>query len=83
MRLTDHLSYETCRERVLTYLRDKKGELVTASSIADHVWPGHPMKRQGAGGAATRVLKRMEAEGVVCWRAIERHGAKFWGWRTR
>jgi len=31
-----------------------------ASQVADVIWPDHSMKPQGAGAAASRILKRLE-----------------------
>jgi hypothetical protein len=49
---------------------------VPASSIATHIWPGHRMKAQGAGAAASRVLKRLERQGRARWTANNH----CWGW---
>ena len=47
-----------------------------ASHIADKIWPKHEMNPQGAGGAASSILKRMENQGLTKW--IYRQGS--WGW---
>lgn len=49
---------------------------IPAATIADAIWPDNKMKAQGAGGAASRILRRMEKEGLVRWASNER----FWGW---
>lgn len=49
---------------------------VPASSIAAHIWPGHQMRAQGAGAAASRVLKRLERQGRARWTANDHS----WGW---
>ena len=35
---------------------------VPASYVADRIWPDHKMAPQGAGAAASRILKRLEKE---------------------
>lgn len=47
-----------------------------ASVVANHIWPGHQMKPQGAGAAASRVLKRLEKQGRVRWIYTD----SGWGW---
>ena len=65
------VTYEEARKRALVLLADRKEW--PASMVADAIWPGHNMTGQGAGGAGSRVLRRMEKEGLV-WRST-------WGWR--
>lgn len=48
-----------------------------ASSVADHIWPNHKMRAQGAGGAAARVLARLRKRGLVAW-VCRQSGS--WGW---
>lgn len=47
-----------------------------ASLVADAIWPEHRMTAQGAGGAASRVLKALEKDGRVRWTS-GKHGR---GW---
>ncbi len=61
-------------ERVLACLGTNYPRV--ASSVADHIWPGHNMRAQGAGGAASRVLVAMKKKGLVRW--VARDGS--WGW---
>lgn len=49
---------------------------VPASYVADWIWPDHGMKPQGAGAAASRVLKRLEKQGRARW-TID---GNRWGW---
>lgn len=49
---------------------------VPASYVADHIWPNHRMKPQGAGAAASRVLKRLEKRGAARWTM----DGDRWGW---
>lgn len=51
-------------------------ELRFASDIAAAIWPGHEMKPQGAGAAASRILKRLERKGRARWTVRDRS----WGW---
>jgi len=39
-----------------------------ASYVADCIWPGHSMKAQGAGAAASRILRRLEKRGLCRWK---------------
>jgi hypothetical protein len=49
---------------------------ISAATIAAEIWPNHPMTAQGAGGAASRVLKKLEKDGLAKW--AQRDGK--WGW---
>lgn len=49
---------------------------VPSSYVADHIWPDHRMRAQGAGAAASRVLKRLEKQGLAKWT----HNGRNWGW---
>lgn len=40
---------------------------VPPSWVARYIWPDHRMTGQGAGFAAIRVLKRLEAKGLARW----------------
>ena len=76
------VDYETARLRALRLLRLMSIPM-PAAHVADSIWPNHQMRAQGAGGAATRILKRMAVEGLV-YRSEERSlNDKFcsWGWR--
>ena len=50
---------------------------VPASYVADHIWPDNNMKAQGAGGSASRILKRLEKKGLARWTG---HAPGGWGW---
>lgn len=68
--------YAVAKKRALTALTNTPRP---AASIADVIWPDNTMHAQGAGGAASRILKRMEAEGLAKWTSTSgphRH----WGW---
>jgi hypothetical protein len=58
-----HVTYEVAKQRALAAL-GRVGEEKNASTIAMAIWPDADFKAQGAGGAASRILKHMEAEGL-------------------
>lgn len=49
---------------------------IPANGVANKIWPDHSMRSQGAGGAASRVLKRLEKQGKARWTI----NAGRWGW---
>jgi hypothetical protein len=51
---------------------------VKASSVARVIWPGAEFTAQGAGAAASRILRQMGPEGVY-WSS----GDDDWGWCLR
>ena len=68
------VSYEVAKERALGVL--EKRNPTFANAVAQVIWPTHRMTSQGAGAAASRILKRMEKEGLVRWTS----NAHWWGW---
>ena len=68
------VSIEEAQRRALSALSDR--ETTVASWVANTIWPGHKMTGQGAGAAASRILKRLEKQGLVRW--TSRDGR--WGW---
>lgn len=64
---------EVAERRALAYLTHHPKP---ANAVADAIWPDHSMKPQGAGGAASRVLKRLEEQGKVKWKS----DGHTWGW---
>lgn len=80
LKTNERISYEEAKLRALGCLKEKHP--ANASWVAMHIWPGHMMKAQGAGAAASRILKRMEREGLCRWRCqYDATGvAKWWGW---
>jgi len=82
---TPSVDFETASHAVVEYLsRQRKTlrgqpELASAASIAQAIWPDNQMTAQGAGGAASRILKRMEKAGRVYW--TTRDGG--WGWALK
>lgn len=67
------IDMETAEDRALSALSH---EPVPASLIASAIWPDHEMKAQGAGAAASRILKRLEQQGRARWTYRVPH----WGW---
>lgn len=74
LRAAHRVRMDEAESRALAAL--KKGELLPASYIASFIWPDHSMKPQGAGAAASRILKRLSTQGKARWRS--RDGR--WGW---
>lgn len=56
---------DVAEARALTILSRQP---VYASQVADVIWPDHSMRAQGAGAAASRILKRLERRGLCRWR---------------
>lgn len=69
------------RQRALERLNDPKlleyGLFLNAASVADAIWPGHGLRAQGAGAAASRILTRLKADGLVRWDS----SGTDWGWK--
>jgi hypothetical protein len=63
-----------CKRRALSAL--SRYALVRASTVGYAIWPEADFKPQGAGAAASRVLKKLEEDGLVRW--VARSGN--WGW---
>lgn len=74
------VDYETAKTRALAALDYDQPR--PASSIAVAIWPDSEFKAQGGGGAASRILKRMEAENLAYWicRRDRDNKAIAWGW---
>ena len=73
------VKYPAARTRVLKYLAGlHRAELGAPNMIASSIWPDHRMTSQGAGAAASRILKRMSGEGLTEWYS---DGRDNWGWR--
>lgn len=76
LKAAQRVSIHIARERALAAL---SGRPLPAAWVADKIWPDHEMTRQGAGAAASRVLKTLEKDGLAAWRST-RTG---WGWVVR
>jgi hypothetical protein len=76
MKLKPHqrVSIEIAEERALSAMQ--YDQLNPASHIAASIWPDHKMTGQGAGAAASRILKRLEKRGLCKWTVK----GEWWGW---
>jgi hypothetical protein len=73
-RVKRRVPYEICKKRALSAMRRYP---IPASMVAESIWPdAKRMNAQGAGAAASRILKRMVAEGLVRWTS----DGKSWGY---
>lgn len=74
------VDYETAKQRATKFFRRYPG-LHAPSTVATAIWPDARFKGQGAGGAASRILRRMADEGLVKWRCRSTlSGIQDWGW---
>ena len=79
-----HVTYEVARLRAWDAMDTYQP--VVASAVGCAIWPNANMTGQGLGGAASRILKRMQAEGLAYWTTrTHEHGEsknwyKTWGW---
>jgi hypothetical protein len=65
------------KARALACLEANRGKgVLPAHCVAAVIWPEHRMKSQGAGAAASRILKHLEKEGKARWYG----DAAGWGW---
>jgi hypothetical protein len=66
MKLKQHerVTAEVAESRAMAFLTSKPAY---ATEVADAIWPGHSMKPQGAGAAASRILKRLERKKLCKW----------------
>jgi hypothetical protein len=68
-RVKKTVPFEACRHRALATLDTMKPTV--ASMVAQAIWPeARFCNAQGAGFAASGVLKRLEREGLVRWTSI-------------
>lgn len=75
MKLKPHqrVSLFDCRHRALACM---SANPVPASWVADRIWPDHRMTPQGAGAAASRILRGLEKDGYCRWTSTRTS----WGW---
>ncbi len=73
-RVHEHIPLEECIRRAVAYGRGRA--LLRASCFASAIWPGVFFTAQGAGAAASRILKVMEKRGLARWVST----GKDWGW---
>lgn len=78
-RVVNKVSMEDAFKRALFLLTNvHRLELCKASSVAYAIWPGENLNPQGAGGAASRVLRRAQKNGLVVWTSNDHD----WGWKA-
>lgn len=44
-----------------------KDNITNASQVGAMIWPKNDMHPQGLGGAASRIIRKMEKDGLVYW----------------
>ena len=76
LRPDQRVTLETAKERALAALESTRPQ--NASTIAAAIWPDHQMAAQGAGAAASRILKALEVEGKAMWSVTD--NGRSWGW---
>jgi hypothetical protein len=68
-----------CKLRALRYLgKQHCRELIKASSVAGAIWPGVEFHPQGAGAAASRILRKLIDDKTAEW---TRAWNNDWGYR--
>ncbi len=78
-RVSERVPLAECKRRALEYLKKSPGKSYQkASSVAAAIWPGAEFTSQGAGAAASRILRQMIEDGVY-WDSCETD----WGWNWR
>lgn len=77
-RVKEAVPMATCKERALKGMREllRRTSHIKASAVAIFIWPDTEFRSQGAGAAASRILKALEADGKVAWSSDGRN----WGW---
>ena len=66
------------RARALTFLASlDRRDLMVASGVGAAIWPDATMTAQGLGGSASRILRKMQKDGLVEWTGTEH----WWGYR--
>lgn len=64
--------------RALRYLAGvDRRQLSKANSVGSEIWIGEQLRSQGLGGAASRILKRLQDDGLVVWMSNDSD----WGWK--
>lgn len=76
-RVKDRVPLEECKGRALEYLcAQPRASFTKANSVAAAIWPGVAFHSQGAGAAASRILKHLEKDGLIHWGSNDHD----WGW---
>ena len=70
MKLKPHqrVPLDVAEARALSALSEDRP--LPAQWVADAIWPDHQMKPQGAGAAASRIMKRLEKRGLCHWKFV-------------
>lgn len=68
------------RRRALSYLSGlNRLTLAKCNEVGYEIWPGVNMTSQGMGGAASRILRGLQKDGLAKW--VVTPGSNNWGWR--
>ena len=59
------LTAEECERRALAAVKNSAHRGPTAADVGFQIWPDRRFDRRGAGGAAIRVLRRLERKGLA------------------
>ena len=78
LRAHQRVSLLVAKERAIEALDDRHPR--NAATIAAAIWPDHEMTAQGAGAAASRILKVLEKEGLARWSCSLVGNHYVWGW---
>ena len=70
----DKIPLPECRKRALCYLARQKERFTPASWVGNSIWPNSEMRTQGLGGAASRILRGLQDDGLARW------GSDFRNW---
>lgn len=74
-RVKTKVPMEECKSRAIAFLRTQS-IFCKASGVAYAIWPDATFRAQGAGAAASRILKALEKDGLVRWTSDGRQ----WGY---
>jgi len=67
-RVEKTVEFAECQKRALKYLASRhRSELTKASAVGQEIWPDTNMTSQGLGGAASRILRKLDIDGLVDW----------------
>jgi hypothetical protein len=84
-RVKQAVPLDECKRRALAFMRNLRKrhagypcEFVKASQVAYAIWPDATFTAQGAGAAASRILKHLERDGLVRWDS----DGEDWGWKA-
>ena len=72
---------DECKRRALVRMAsERRGYLFRPSQLAYAIWPGVEFRAQGAGAAASRILKRMIEDDTVRWCSQHDGSWQDWGY---